>query len=58
MESAATQEPVARSWKRSLASGSAQLFGATLASNAGSSGAWVVVTRGLTPSANSGPLHS
>ena len=35
MKSAATQEPVARSWKRSLASGSAQLFGATLASNAG-----------------------
>ena len=49
MKSAATQEPVARSWKRSLASGSAQLFGATLASNAGFFAALVVVTRGLTP---------
>ena len=49
MKSAATQEPVARSWKRSLASGSAQLFGATLASNAGLFVAVVILTRGLSP---------
>ena len=49
MKSAATQEPVARSWKRSLASGSAQLFGATLASNAGFFVAVVILTRGLSP---------
>jgi len=48
-EPVATEEPTPASWKRSLASGSAQLFGATLASNVGLFAAVIVLTRGLIP---------
>jgi O-antigen/teichoic acid export membrane protein len=46
---APAQESTSVSWRRSLASGSAQLFGATLASNVGLFAAVVVLNRGLVP---------
>jgi O-antigen/teichoic acid export membrane protein len=48
-ELAPAQESTAVTWRRSLASGSAQLFGATLASNLGFFAAVVVLNRGLVP---------
>jgi O-antigen/teichoic acid export membrane protein len=43
------QEAGSANWTRALASGSAQLFGATLASNVGFFVAVVILTRGLVP---------
>jgi O-antigen/teichoic acid export membrane protein len=44
-----TRQPGAASWTRSLASGSGQLFGATLAQNVGLFAAVLVITRALVP---------